>query len=61
MTEQFLILAEGGAHAAGGVPPYLVGIGTFVILLSLYGITWLASGLNQPKKNSQAADEHANR
>lgn len=47
MLDQLLILAEGEAHAGGGVSPFLVGGGALVILLCLLGITYLFSGLNQ--------------
>lgn len=47
MLDHLLILAEGEAHAGGGVSPFMVGGGAFVILLCLLGITYLFSGLNQ--------------
>lgn len=53
MLEQLTILAE-GAHE-GGIPAAAVGIGTFVILMCLLGITTLTSGLNQ---NHRSETEH---
>lgn len=50
MIDQLMILAEGGAQAAEGIPAPLIGVGVFVILLSLLGVTFLTSGGNQPKK-----------
>ena len=43
MLDQLTILAEGASH---GVSAPAVGIGTFIILMCLLGITNLTAGLN---------------
>lgn len=55
MLDQLLILAESGAHHSEGIPPYLVGIGFFVVLMCLLGITYLFSGLNHSRHLDQSA------
>lgn len=54
MIDPYILLAEGAAHASEGLPPYLVAVFAFVILMALLGITYLASGLNQPKRAAKA-------
>lgn len=54
MTEQLLILAEGASQHAEGVPPYLIGLGTFAIALSLLGITYLSAGFRKSEPSAKA-------
>ncbi|MFC7374730.1 hypothetical protein ACFQS2_13695 [Brachybacterium sp. GCM10030267] len=50
MIDQLMILAESGEHATGGVPAPMVGIGVFVIMMILLGVTYLTGGANQRKR-----------
>ncbi|EWS82539.1 hypothetical protein [Brachybacterium phenoliresistens] len=59
MIDQLLILAENGSHSTEGIPPYLVGGGFFIVLMCLLGITFLFSGLNQPRRREDAAEHGA--
>lgn len=58
MFDQLLILAESGSAAAEGIPAPLVGVGVFLILMSLLGLTYLTSGKHQAKrgKSDQTTD-----
>ncbi|MGO2313960.1 hypothetical protein ACTXKH_13910 [Brachybacterium tyrofermentans] len=56
MIDQLMILAEAGEHATGGVTPPMVGIGVFVIMLILLGITYLTGGTHQRKRRD--SDRH---
>ncbi|GAA1487395.1 hypothetical protein [Brachybacterium sacelli] len=51
MIDQLMILAESGEHATGGVTPPMVGIGVFIILMILLGITYLTGGTHQRKRD----------
>lgn len=51
MFDQLMILAESGSAAAEGIPAPFVGIGVFIFLMSLLGITYLTSGSNQPRRD----------
>ncbi|HIY23591.1 MAG TPA: hypothetical protein H9837_04680 [Candidatus Brachybacterium merdigallinarum] len=53
MVDQLLLLAESGS---GGVPAAGVGIGAFVFLMALLGVTWLTSGANQRRSRSETDD-----
>ncbi|WP_199173947.1 MULTISPECIES: hypothetical protein [unclassified Brachybacterium] len=48
MIDQLPLLAE-----AGGVPAPAIGIGMFLSLMALLGITWLISGNHQRHKDEQ--------
>ncbi|HJB11022.1 MAG TPA: hypothetical protein H9786_10930 [Candidatus Brachybacterium merdavium] len=50
MFDQLMILAESGAAASEGIPAPFVGIGVFIMLMALLGITYLTSGENQRKR-----------
>jgi len=50
MFDQLMILAESGSAAAEGIPAPFVGIGVFIMLMALLGITYLTSGKNQPQR-----------
>lgn len=59
MTDQIWILAEGASQHAEGLPPYMVGIGTFIIAMSLLGITYLAGGQTQSgRKKTRTKSDH---
>lgn len=47
MIDQLMILAESGAGASEGIPAPFVGIGAFIILMILLGLTWLTGGSHQ--------------
>ncbi|MEE1617189.1 hypothetical protein V1260_03420 [Brachybacterium sp. J144] len=54
MIDQLLILAEAGSHSAeGGLPPAVIGLGMFVSLMILLGVTLLTGGLNQRKRSGE--------
>ena len=60
MTDQLVILAESGTLASGGVPAPAIGIGMFLLLMSLLGLTWLTGGAHHrslDKKNSTGSDD----
>ncbi|NMA76781.1 MAG: hypothetical protein GX960_05905 [Actinomycetales bacterium] len=61
MTDQLVILAESGTLASGGVPAPAIGIGMFLLLMSLLGLTWLTGGAHHrsldKKKNSTGSDD----
>lgn len=44
MIDQLMILAESGAGASEGIPAPFVGIGAFVTLMILLGLTRLTGG-----------------
>ncbi|WP_422114815.1 hypothetical protein [Brachybacterium sp. UNK5269] len=52
MTDQLLILAESGAAASEGLSAPVIGIGTFLILMALLGLTWLTGGAQQRKRDT---------
>ena len=59
MTEQLVILAESGALASEGIPAPAIGIGMFLILMSLLVLTWLTGGKHHrslDKKNDSGSD-----
>lgn len=56
MTDQLMILAEAGG--SGGVPAPLVGIGFFIALMAMLGITLLASGGEQGRRGTRKHDDH---
>ena len=61
MIDQLMILAESGAHASEGLSAPTVGIGVFIILLVLLGLTWLTGGahhrsLDKRTKSSSDSD-----
>lgn len=59
MIDQLMILAESDTLASGGLSAPAVGIGFFIILLSLLGFTWLTGGAHQrsvKKKNRTDSD-----
>ena len=61
MIDQLMILAESGAHASEGLSAPTVGIGIFIILMVLLGLTWLTGGahhrsLAKKRKNSSDTD-----
>ncbi|ASK64738.1 hypothetical protein CFK39_01530 [Brachybacterium avium] len=61
MIDQLMILAESGAHASEGLSAPAVGIGIFVILLTLLGFTWLTGGahhrsLDKKRKSTRDSD-----
>ncbi|CAM3999190.1 hypothetical protein M3A96_03940 [Helcobacillus massiliensis] len=47
MLDQVLLAASEAEASHGGVHPAVIGIGAFIILMSLLGITYLFSGLRQ--------------
>lgn len=61
MIDQLMILAESGANASEGLSAPTVGIGIFIILMVLLGLTWLTGGahhrsLDKKRKNSSDTD-----
>ena len=61
MIDQLMILAESGAQASEGIAPPVVGIGIFLILMTLLGLTWLTGGahhrsLDRKRKRSDDSD-----
>ncbi|GAA1486442.1 hypothetical protein [Brachybacterium fresconis] len=56
MIDQLMILAETGENATGGVTPPMVGIGVFIILMILLGLTYLTGGTHQRKRGK--SDQH---
>lgn len=57
MFTELVLLAEGAA--SHGPSPAIIGIGAFIILMSLLGITYLFSGMH-PKDAPQQRDSEAN-
>ncbi|MGO1481504.1 MAG: hypothetical protein ACTHWF_10310 [Brachybacterium sp.] len=60
MTDQLVILAESGALASEGIPAPAIGIGMFIILMSLLGLVWLTGGAHHrslDKKNLSGSDD----
>ena len=55
MIDQLVILAESGTYASEGIPAPAVGIGFFIILMLLLGVTMLTGGEHQRK--SRKPDE----
>ena len=53
MIDQLMILAESGSQASGGLSAPVVGIGTFLILLTLLGLTWLMGGAHHRSLDSK--------
>ncbi len=58
MIDQLMILAESGAGASEGVPAPFVGIGAFIILMILLGLTWLTGGAHHPSLDAETTHEH---
>jgi type IV secretory pathway TrbD component len=59
MTDQLMILAESGTLASEGLSAPAVGIGMFIILMALLGLTWLVGGAHHrslDKKSSRDSD-----
>ena len=59
MIDQLMILAESGAATSEGVSAPVVGIGTFIILMTLLGLTWLTGGAKQRIKDSTSDTDSA--
>lgn len=60
MTDQLMILAESGVLASEGLSAPAVGIGMFIILMALLGLTWLVGGAHHrslDKKNTPGSDD----
>ena len=62
MIDQLMILAESGAHASEGISAPTVGIGIFIILMILLGLTWLTGGahhrsLDKKRRNTTDSDD----
>ncbi len=60
MTDQLMILAESGTLASEGLSAPAVGIGMFIILMALLGLTWLVGGAHHrslDKKNTTGSDD----
>ena len=60
MIDQLMILAESDTLASGGLSAPAVGIGFFIILMSLLGFTWLTGGAHQRsvKKKNRTGSDH---
>ncbi|WP_114855659.1 hypothetical protein [Brachybacterium sp. YJGR34] len=54
MIDQLMILAESGAEASEGLSAPVVGIGAFIILMTLLGLTWLTGGAHQRSKDKKS-------
>ena len=57
MIDQLMILAESGGIASEGITPPVVGIGVFLILMTLLGFTWLTGGKHQRSKDRKKREK----
>lgn len=59
MIDQLMILAESGTLASEGIPAPAIGIGVFLLLMALLGVTWLTGGAHHrslDKKRGHSTD-----